>query len=216
MNAKRKTEQNEPDPWAPTPDEPVQANDTMETPGEFQPERETAEAPAAEAPAEEVDVAVQRLTDRLLRLQADFDNLRKRTQRERAELIATANEELIEGILPLLDHFELGLQNARNHEANASVLDGLQLVFDQFMSFLGRFGLDPVDADGKPFDPHQHEAITHLPSEEHPADTVMVQTRRGFRLGSKLLRPAQVVVSSGPQESAKTNQDPSDHARNQA
>ena len=194
----------------------MQANNATETPDGSSQEHEPAAAPAAETPAEEADVAVHQLSDRLLRLQADFDNFRKRTQRERAELIATANEELIEGMLPLLDHFELGLQNARSHEANASVLNGFQLVFDQFMSFLGRFGLVAVDADGQPFDPHKHEAITHLPSDEHPADTVMAQTRRGFRLGPKLLRPAQVVVSSGPREEADTNQEPSEHARNEA
>ncbi len=209
MNAKRKTEPTESE--TPTPDQPGQATAAAE-PAE---QADTDAAPAGQT-TEETDVAVQRLNERLLRLQADFDNFRKRTQRERAELIATANADLIDGLLPLLDHYELGIQNARSHEANASVIDGFQLIFDQMMSYLGRFGLEPIDAEGQPFDPHQHEAITHLPSPEHPADTVMTQTRRGFRLGAKLLRPAQVVVSSGPGADADPQEESSDHARNEA
>lgn len=175
------------------------------------PEAAPAESPAAPAGSAPADEAVQRLNERLLRLQADFDNFRKRTQRERAELVTAANEELISGLLPLLDHFELGLRNAREHEANASVIQGFQLVFDQFTQLLTRFGLEPIDALEKHFDPHQHEAVTHLPSEEFPADIVMAQTRRGFRLGGKLLRPAQVVVSRGP-----AGQEDSGHAPGEA
>jgi molecular chaperone GrpE len=138
------------------------------------------------------------LEERLLRLQADFDNFRKRTQRERLEFGRRANEELMTELLPVLDHFELGLRNARQQGINDSVVEGFQLVYDQLLSALGKFHLAPIEADGRPFDPHVHEAVTHLPSEEHPPDTVMAETRRGYRLGERLLRATQVVVSSGP------------------
>ena len=164
---------------------------TAAPPPELAPERE----------AEEAEAAAERdlLNDRLLRLQADFENFRKRVQREREQLRLTAHSDLLEDLLPVLDHFEMGLANARKHDANPQVLEGFQLVHDQLMGALQRCGLEPIHAEGAVFDPHLHEAITHLPSEEHPADTVITETRRGYRLGDQLLRAAQVVVSSGPQ-----------------
>jgi molecular chaperone GrpE len=145
---------------------------------------------------EKFQAEMETLKDRHLRLQADFDNFRKRTQRERSDVQVRATEELVEALLPVLDHFELGLRNAATQPAAASVREGFQLVYDQLQATLRRFGLMPFEARGV-FDPHLHEALTHVPSAEHPADTIVTQTRSGYRLGEKLLRPAQVVVSSG-------------------
>ncbi len=150
---------------------------------------------------EKFQVELETMKDRHLRLQADFDNFRKRTQRERTEVQIRATEDLVDELLPVLDHFEIGLRAAATQPAAASVRDGFQMVFDQLQAALRKFGLIPFDASGV-FDPHQHEAITHVPSAEHPADTIVTQTRRGYRLGEKLLRPAQVVVSSGSPEPA--------------
>ena len=91
----------------------------------------------------------------------------------------------------------MGLSTARQQEAEASVIDGFQMVYDQMLSTLKKFKLEPLEAEGAVFDPHKHEAATHIPSEEHAADIVIAQTRRGYMLGDKLLRAAQVVVSSG-------------------
>ena len=137
------------------------------------------------------------LKDRHLRLQADFDNFRKRTQRERSELQVRATEDLAAELLPVLDNFELGLRTSATLHAAPAVRDGFQMVFDQLQAVLRKVGVIPFEASG-PFDPHLHEAVTHAPSAEHPADTIVTQLRRGYRLGDKLLRPAQVVVSSGP------------------
>ncbi|MFA5688517.1 MAG: nucleotide exchange factor GrpE [Kiritimatiellales bacterium] len=134
-----------------------------------------------------------------LRLRADFDNFRKRTQRERSELFLYANESLIEELLPVMDHFEIGIKSAESHETDKPVIDGFKLVYDQLINVLKKFNATPIDAVGQTFDPHRHEAITHLPSNE-PAEMVIEQTRRGWMLGEKLLRAAQVVVSSGPAE----------------
>lgn len=158
---------------------------------------DTGETGAAEAKKEE-KTAEEPLQAQLVRLQADFDNFRKRTVRERTEWYQRANEDILLEILPVLDHFEMGLETARDHKTDKAVLDGFKLVYDQLMGTLKKFGLEPVDAAGEKFDPHLHEAMTHLPSAEHAEDVVMAQTRRGFMLGDKLLRPAQVVVSSGP------------------
>lgn len=151
-------------------------------------------APAAPPPKSEIDT----LKDQMLRLQADFDNFRKRTLRERDEWSLRACEDLLTRLLPVLDHFELGLRSAAAHTADKTIVDGFQLVYDQLLKALRDTGLTPVDAEGQPFDPHRHEAITHMPSKDVPADTVITQTRRGYLLGDRLLRAAQVVVSSGP------------------
>jgi len=143
------------------------------------------------------------LADRLLRLQADFENFKKRTRRERSELVRRAAEELMTELLPILDHFELGFENASNHEANPAVVEGFRIVYDQMLSGLRKHGLEPIDSVGQPFDPHLHEAITYLPSDEYVADSVIQQTRRGYLLGDRLLRAAQVVVSSGPAPEAQ-------------
>jgi molecular chaperone GrpE len=138
------------------------------------------------------------LRDQFVRLQADFANFRNRTQRERVELYQRANEDLLLEILPVLDHYEMGMQTAEQHEVDPAVVDGFKLVFDQFQNVLNKFNLKPIEAVGEVFDPHQHEALTHMPSDEYPAEVCSNQVRRGYMFGDKLLRAAQVVVSSGP------------------
>ena len=154
-----------------------------------------AEAAAAAEPRPSPEEVLQ---DRLLRLQADFENYRKRMDREKKNWIAFANEKLVLELLPVLDHFELGLADSAKNGAPAAFVDGFQLVFNQFRAALEKAGVQAIDAEGAAFDPHVHEAITHLPSDDVPADHVVAQTRRGYKLGDKLLRAAQVVVSSGP------------------
>lgn len=142
----------------------------------------------------------EQLRERLLRLQADFDNFRKRTTRDRENWVQRAGEDILQEILPVMDHFEMGMNTAVQHETESSVVEGFQLVYDQLQGVLRRFEVEAVDAEGAPFDPHLHEAMTYIPSEEHPAETVIAQTRRGYTHAGRLLRAAQVVVSSGPSE----------------
>jgi molecular chaperone GrpE len=158
---------------------------------------EAKHAAPAGAPSE-----IDQLKDRILRLQADYDNFRKRTARDQDEMASRANADLMLKILPILDHFERGLREARAHKADQLVVDGFQLIYDQFMNALLSAGLAPINAEGQIFDPNFHEAITHLSSEEHPVDTVVTETRRGYLLGGKLLRAAQVIVSRGPAASS--------------
>lgn len=151
------------------------------------------------APEEETQSPEEVLQDRMLRLQADFDNFRKRMAREKKDWIAFATENLIMELLPVMDHFELGLEDGEKNGAPESLINGFRLIYSQLGSAMEKSGVQTIDAvPGDAFDPHLHEAITHLPSEEIPADAVISQTRRGYRMGDKLLRAAQVVVSSGP------------------
>ena len=156
-------------------------------------------ASADEAPPTESKPAVDPMMERLMRLQADFENFRKRVARERAQMAQQAAEHLVKDLLPVLDHFELALKSAAEHGTSRDVLDGLELVGDEIMGVLAKHGLAAVRAEpGAAFDPMVHEAVAHIPSDEIPADAIIEQTRSGYRLGEKLLRPAQVVVSSGP------------------
>lgn len=146
------------------------------------------------------------LRDQFVRLQADFANFRNRTQRERLELYQRANEDLLLELLPVLDHYDMGLQTAEQHHSDKAVVDGFKMVYDQFQNVLNKFNLKPIDAVGEVFDPHKHEALTHMPSDEYPAETCSNQIRRGYMFGDKLLRAAQVVVSSGPAQTEEGNE----------
>jgi len=134
--------------------------------------------PAAEAAAEAPPPEPEPAQAQLLRLRADFDNYRKRT----------------------------GLADAEQNDAKQSVVEGFRMVQTMLLDTLQRSGLTPVDAVGQPFDPNQHEAINRMPSEEVAADHVLFQSRRGYVLGDKLIRPAQVVVSTGSADAAAESQ----------
>lgn len=140
------------------------------------------------------------IDEKLLRLQADFDNFRKRMLREKNELYRRANEELILELLPVFDHMELALAAAEEYKAHGAFIEGFSLVSEQLMSVLKKFGLTPIDAEGMRFDPGRHEAISYIPSDKFPENAVITQVRRGYMLGDKLLRAAQVVVSGGEQK----------------
>ena len=147
---------------------------------------------------ESLKTQVEERSTQYMRIAADFENYRKRMLRDRAEYVRRANEQLLEELLPVLDHFEMGMETARTQKVEPSVLEGFKLVYDQLLGVLLKSGLEPIDAMDTDFDPHRHECISHLPSEHVPADRVIAQTRRGYRLGDYILRAAQVVVSSGP------------------
>lgn len=158
-------------------------------------------APAPAAAAGQGDKTGQ-LQDRLLRLQADFDNFRKRTLREKNELFESANQDLILEILPVLDHLQLAIQAAITHQADQAFRDGLNLILDQLMGALTKFGLSPIKTEKQVFDPNRFEAVNTMPSATEPEGVVLNLVRSGYMLHNKLLRPAQVVVSSGPPPAA--------------
>lgn len=145
-----------------------------------------------------VQADLDRFRDLALRTQADFENYKKRTAREKDEAIKYANSSLLERLVPIVDNFELGLSAARGEGEDSPVLAGMSMVLKQLTDFLSDNGLRPIDAVGQKFDPNLHEAIAHEASDEIPEGKVIRQTRRGYRLKDRLLRPAAVVVSSGP------------------
>jgi molecular chaperone GrpE len=149
-------------------------------------------------PTATMQADLDRFRDLALRSQADFDNYKKRAQREKEEAIKYANSSLLERLIPIVDNFELGLTAARGEGESSPIYSGMNMVLKQLTDFLADNGLQPIDAEGQKFDPNLHEAIAHEPSAEVAEGTVIRQTRRGYRLKDRLLRPSSVIVSSGP------------------
>jgi molecular chaperone GrpE len=156
-----------------------------------------AERSETEDPMAGLQTDLDRFRDLALRSQADFENYKKRCAREKEDAIKYANSSLLERLVAIVDNFELGLEAARGESEHSPIYSGMTLVLKQFNDFLVENGLQPIDAEGKRFDPNLHQAIAHEPS-EFPEGTVIRQTRRGYRFRDRLLRPSSVVVSSGP------------------
>ena len=148
-------------------------------------------------PAAKLQADLERFRDLALRGQADFDNFKKRAAREKEEAIKYANSSLLERLIAIIDNFELGLSAARAEGESSPVFSGMSMVLKQLTDFLADNGLQPIDSEGQKFDPNLHEAIAHEASSTVPEGSVIRQTRRGYRLKDRLLRPSSVVVSSG-------------------
>ncbi|HVU16052.1 MAG TPA: nucleotide exchange factor GrpE [Candidatus Didemnitutus sp.] len=163
--------------------------------------------PPPPAPAEDPLAAARREAtanhDRYLRAVADLENYRKRTIREKDELRQMATAAVIEDIIPIIDNLSLGLAAARQQTDVKSVADGITMVLEQFKSTLARQGLKEINPIGAAFDPHLQECISHEPSATVASEKVIKVVRLGYQLNNRLIRPASVIVSSGPAAEAK-------------
>ncbi|GGG10832.1 nucleotide exchange factor GrpE [Paenibacillus abyssi] len=133
---------------------------------------------------------------RYLRVQADFDNFRRRTQKEKEELGQYASMKLITQLLPIVDNFERALAAAKGSEDNNSLSKGVEMIFRQLDQVLEQEGLKPMETVGQPFNPEYHQAIMQVESEEHEEGTIVEEVQKGYMLKDKVLRPAMVKVSS--------------------
>jgi molecular chaperone GrpE len=133
--------------------------------------------------------------DRYLRLGAEFENFKKRSERERLSAIRFANENLLVEILPVLDNLEHALAAANSHAEGNNVVTGVQMVLKQFRDILAKAGLSAFDSLGTAFDPNLHEALAERESDEHDAGVVVEEYQKGYKLNDRLVRPARVVVS---------------------
>jgi molecular chaperone GrpE len=161
-------------------------------------------APASPAPAEPApepdreELARQRddYYDRLLRKIAEFDNYRKRIDRERRDLAAAAAADLLTELLPLVDNLERALKaEAAGAEGVEAYRQGVELIHQQLMDLLRKRGVRPIDTDGARFDPHVHQAVVYEPSADHDDGEIIEEFSRGYMLGDRLLRPAMVKVA---------------------
>jgi molecular chaperone GrpE len=189
------------------------APDTNETPDSTGPENQA--VPAATAPEQPAaeggsDIAAQLEAakaeaavnyEKFLRTAADLENFRRRTVREKDELRTAATGRVLEDIFPVLDTLALAINAARQPNAEVkSLAGGVEMVLGQLRTALANHGLKEINPVGEPFDPHKHEAISHRPSKDVAEEHVLEVVRAGYSLNGRLLRPASVVVSSGPEK----------------
>lgn len=141
------------------------------------------------------------LYDKLLRRQAEFENYRKRVDRERGELYQHGRDDVLLQFLPVVDNFERALSSLETSEGDAEALrHGVELIHRQFKDALSKLGLEAVEAVGHTFDPHVHEAVTTEATDKHKENTVIQEFQRGYKIGDRLLRPAKVKVASSPEK----------------
>jgi molecular chaperone GrpE len=153
--------------------------------------REPGEAAATGGPDE-----AEALRNRIAYLTAEFDNYRKRASREREAQAAFSNERLLQAVLPFLDNLERAM--GQTGAPAETILDGVRMTHDLFLAELRKFGLEQVSSEGSVFDPSVHEAIGAVPWAGKPEGTVLSESRKGYLLNGRLLRPAQVLVVAAP------------------
>ena len=133
--------------------------------------------------------------DRCLRLNAEFENQRKRLQKEKEEFVKYANEKLIIELIDIMESLERGLENAKASSNNEKLIQGMELIYKQFKNVLEKNGLVPIKALGEKFDPYKHEAMMQTPSDDIEEDTVLEEFSRGYMLNNKVIRYSRVRVS---------------------
>ncbi|MFA7466854.1 MAG: nucleotide exchange factor GrpE [Desulfotomaculaceae bacterium] len=194
---KQAREQSLGEPDAEVKDIPVDENLATEeaVEGELIPEEAGAQSEIEQLQKElqEQKAAAEEHYNRLLRLQADFDNYRRRTAKEREDFARYASATLCESMLPVLDNFQLAL-GAKGQDP-AKVVEGVEMIYRQLLDVLQKEGLTPVEARGQQFDPTKHEAAMQESTDQYPDNTVISELRRGYYLKDKLLRPAMVTVA---------------------
>lgn len=154
-------------------------------------------APAADDKLAECEATIARLTDQNLRQMAEFDNYRKRTMKEKAELIKNASADVITKILPVIDDMERAIENSAKSDDISAIREGEQLIYSKLMHILEGEGLRKIPAKGEQFDTDVHEAVAIIPAAgDNAKNTVIDCTRDGYLLNDKLLRAAQVVVAN--------------------
>lgn len=181
-----------------TNDENVHESTEQENAGEENVEPESTELTNEERVQKELDEANEKiamLEDRYLRQIAEFDNYRKRTMKEKAELIKNGGERTIEAILPVLDDFERALNNMAKDENAAEAMKGVELIYNKFIGILKQNGLQKIETEGADFDTDYHEAIAMVPAfEESQKGKVLDCIQSGYMLNEKVIRHAKVAV----------------------
>ncbi len=161
---------------------------------------EVAELVATRAELKRLEGEVKELKDSLARRQADFENYRKRVERERSDTYSRVVADIAAKLLPVLDNLKRALETEASIEATESdefrhFLSGVDLIYKQLNGVLDALGVKPVLAEGELFNPHVHEAVVSEPTDDYDPDTVIQEIVRGFTLGDKLIRPALVKVA---------------------
>ncbi len=157
---------------------------------------EASEEPTIEEQLAQAQERVAELEDKNLRMMAEFDNYRKRTNKEKLDLMATAGERIFKDMLPLVDDFERALAsiNGANGDNGDALLNGVQLIYQKFIAFLAANDVHAIETEGADFNTDEHEAVTTFAAGEDKKGKVIDCTQKGYKLGEKVIRFAKVVV----------------------
>ncbi|MDR1746150.1 MAG: nucleotide exchange factor GrpE [Tannerella sp.] len=170
-------------------------NDTVNMSDDVAETDNVADETLAEEDTEDIVVKYSKLNDSYLRLMAEFDNYRKRTLREKADLIKSGGEAALTGLLPVIDDFERALDNIRHTEDMTAIVQGIDLIYNKFMAYLSHQGVKAIEAVGQSFDTEHFEAIAAIPApEEAMKGKVLECIQTGYTLYDKVIRHAKVVV----------------------
>jgi len=191
------------------PEETAEEKAAEETAGEKAAEEAAAEEAAEEESEKETakelfhhekkdpkDEKIAELTDRMQRTMAEFDNFRKRTDKEKAAMYEIGAKDIIEKILPVLDNFERGLTTVPEEEKENPFVQGMDKIYKQFVKTLEDIGVKPMDAAGKPFDPNFHNAVMHVEDESLGENIVAEELQKGYTYRDSVVRPAMVKVAN--------------------
>jgi molecular chaperone GrpE len=140
---------------------------------------------------------LQDALDKMLRMQADFENVKKRFERDKFEFIRFSNSQIIGELIPFVDDFQRAFEAADTTKDFEVLHKGVEMILKHLLEFLKQKGVSEIEAIGKPFDPAYHEAVLQIESDEHPENTVIEELQKGYLLNNKVLRTAKVKVTKG-------------------
>jgi len=166
------------------------AQETVETP---EPEVSVEDIPPEEPPAPDFEAQLKEKDDRILRLQADFENFRRRTAKEKEELGAVITQNMLGDLLPLLDNFERAM--AVEQTDGEAFRTGVEMIFTQLKEVLDKNGLEHIEAEGQPFDPNVHQAVMRVENPDVADGTITQVLQKGYRAKGRIIRPAMVQVA---------------------
>lgn len=180
--------------------EHAQAESGETSAGTEKPEAETKEeskeSEAKEAKKDPKDAQIEELQDRLKRQMAEFDNFRKRTEKEKAAMYEVGAKDIIEKILPVLDNFERGLAAVPEDEKGSSFAEGIEKIYKQFVKTLEDAGVEAIEAVGQQFDPNLHNAVMHVEDEKYGENEIAMELQKGYKYRGSVVRHSMVQVAN--------------------
>lgn len=142
------------------------------------------------------DEKIEELTDRVRRQMAEFDNFRKRTEKEKSQMFETGAKSIIEKILPVIDNFERGLSTVPEEEKGSPFAEGMEKIYKQLMTMLDEAGVKPIEAEGKEFDPNLHNAVMHIDDENFGENIIAEEFQKGYTYRDSVVRHSMVKVAN--------------------
>ena len=176
-------------------DEQVEADVTVETPEAAEaPEEKSKKSFRKKEKKDKKDEKIEELTDQVKRQMAEFDNFRKRSEKEKSAMYEVGAKSVIEKILPVVDNFERGLQSMPEEDAGTPFAEGMQMIYKQLMTSLEQIGVTPIEAVGEEFNPELHNAVMQVESDEFESGVVAQELQKGYKYRDSVVRHSMVGV----------------------